>query len=185
MNEDERQRMYARLDKRQEFLLGVFATVRRDIAAGRYDNTDACRQWLEQFCEGFGVQICAGEFQLGDSLGINTDPKALATDHWAFADKFAADLPPLDYIVTNYLECFPDPLRVLQQWVGRMREGGVIAVVARNADLYEDVRGPLKNVRRASCFTMNTLSFYLERAGYTVFLRETWEKEIRIAARRR
>lgn len=188
---NERKKMHERIDKREKFLLGVFATVREDIEAGRYDDTEPARQWMEQFCEGVGIQLCAGEFQLADSLGVNTDPKAVATDHWAFADRFAADLPKLDYLVTNYLECFPDPLRVLQDWRPRMKEGAVLAVVARDADQYqkqpgeEGAMGPLVNRRRVSCFTLPTLRFYVERAGYTVFRAEREGKEIRIAARRR
>ena len=184
---DERARMHANLDRRQNFLMEIFASVRKDIDAGRYDNTHACREWLERFAVGVGLNICAGEFSIGNAIGVNNDARALATDHWAFADRFAADMEPLDYIVTNYLECFPDPLRVLQDWRMRMRVGGVIAIVTRNADLYVDgdMRGPLENHRRFSCFTMGTLCFYLERAGFTVYTRETFEKEIRVAARRR
>ena len=182
---DERERMLAELDRREQFLKGVFESVRKDVRLGRYDDTHACREWLAQWCVGVGVNLCAGEFQIADSIGINTDPKALATDHWAFADRFAPELPPLDYVVTNYLECFPDPLRLLMDWHARMRKGGVLAVVARNSALYEQAMGPLENHRRSSCFSINTLCMYLERAGFSVFEIETHEKEIRVAAHRR
>src|SRR3990167_4536233 len=77
-------------------------------------------------------------------------------------------MPPLDYVVTNYLECFPDPLRVLIDWRARLRPGGVLAIVARDSNCYEAHRGPLVNHRRVSCFTLTTLRFYLERAGCDV-----------------
>ena len=164
----EREKMHARLDRRQAYLLSLFAKVRRDIDAGRHDGTESAREWLESFCVGVGVQICSGEFSLGDSLGIDCDPKTLATDHWCWADRYAAGMPPLDYVVTNYLECFPDPLRVLIDWRARLRPGGVLAIVARDSNCYEAPRGPLVNHRRVSCFTLTTLRFYLERAGCDV-----------------
>lgn len=182
---DWRAAVHERLNRREQNLLALFARVRREVDAGKHEESEPGRVWLEQFCQGVGVQLCAGQFQLGDSIGINSDPNAIATDHWCYADRFTGDLPPLDYIVTNYLECFPDPLRVLQSWAGRMRTGGVMAVIARNSELYDNERGPLKNVRRASCFSLKTLAFTLERAGYAVFCKETYEMEIRIAARKR
>lgn len=182
---NEREKMHENLNRREDHVRKIFNKVRRDVDAGRYDGTQACRDWLEQFAVGEGVNICAGEFTIGDSLGINNDPKAVATDHWAFADKWVADLPPLDYLITNYLECFPDPLRVLQDWKGRLKDRtGVIAIVARDSESYDDDLGPLKNHRRVSCFSMKTLRFYVRRAGYTVFRAEHWGREIRVAAHR-
>lgn len=180
----ERARLHARLDARAKVLQELFHQVRREIDNGVFDGTDGGRQWLEQFCIGTGVQECAGDFSLGDSCGTNNDPRKLATDHWCWSDRFTHDMGPLDYIVTNYLETFVDPLNLLNDWHKRIKRGGILAVVCRNADAYDTIAGPLTNPRRACCFTASTLRFYLERAGFEVILTETCEKELRIAARR-
>ena len=178
---DIRAKMHARVDHRFEVMRRLFDTVHHQIDRGVMGGEEG-REWLERHAVGTGINICCGDFPIGESLGADIDIRKLAVDLWAFADRFTHDLPLLDYMVTNYLECFPDPGRVLHEWNQRIRMGGHLAVVCCDSDVYENSTGPLANKRRAHCFTFNTLRFYLSRAGFTV---RDWEKkdlELRVLA---
>ena len=176
--------MIARVNRRKQAILAHCDRVIREIEQGKIGGEEG-RNWLEQFCEGEGVQFCPGDFQIGDSIGVDADLRALGMDLWAYADRFVGSLPPLDYIVTNYLECFPDTIRVLTEWAGLLKQGGTLAIVARDAEMYLAGLGPLANPRRMAVFSQCTLNCYLERAGFTPWRWESFEKEIRVAARRR
>lgn len=176
--------MQRRLNVRRDKILAHLERVREEILSGRIGGEPG-RLWLEQFCVGQGVQLCPGDFSIGDSIGIDVDWRSLAMDMWAYCDRFVADLLPLDYVVTNYLEAFPDTLRFLREWHGMLKPGGMFAVVARDAEEYEEPAGPLTNPRRVSCFTITTLRCYLERAGFEVTQWENLGKELRVAARKR
>jgi SAM-dependent methyltransferase len=106
-------------------------------------------------------------------------------DMWAFADRYIADVPPQDYVISNSLELFPDTLRVLSEWGRLLKTDGTLAVVCRDAEAYEEEAGPLENRHRCSCFTITTLRCYLARAGFEVTQWENYGKELRVAARRR
>jgi hypothetical protein len=173
-----------RIDLRLEKILAHVQKLKREIDSGKIAGEEG-RVWLEQFCEGYGAQICAGDFVIADSIGIDTDVRKLGLDLWAYADRFVGDLQPLDYVVTNYLEAFPDTLRFLYEWAFRMKSGGIFATVCRDAEAYDEPEGPLANPRRVSCFTIVSLRCYLERAGFEVFQWENFGRELRVAARRR
>lgn len=181
---DERVRIRARLDHRKEVLLRHFDSLYRLVDRGDLDGTEDGREWLEKYCVGVGVQLCPGDFALGNSIGIDMDNSKIATDVWGFVDQITGGLPPLDYIVTNYLEHFPDTIRILDDWASNLRPGGVLAIVCRDTDSYHNAIGPLNNDRRHQCFTRRTLTAYLARVGLGVFEWEHAEKELRIAARK-
>lgn len=174
----------ARIDMRVEKILAHVQKLKRQIDAGLIAGEEGWI-WLEQFCVGFGVQLCAGDFAIADAIGIDTDIRKLGLDLWAYADRFVGDMPPLDYVVTNCLELFPDTLRMLTEWGRMMKPGGTWAIVARDAEDYIEEAGPLTNSRRLSCFTIVTLRCYLARAGFEVFKWENFGKELRVAARRK
>lgn len=176
--------MIARVNRRKQAILAHCNRVIREIENGKHAGEEG-RLWLEQFCEGEGVHFCAGEFALSDSLGVDMDARSLALDQWAYADRYLGGKTPLDYIVTNYLESMPDTLRVLTEWGRLLKPGGALAIVARNAEMYGAGEGPLSNPHRVAVFTQTVLTCYLERAGFTPWRWESFEKEIRVAARRR
>ncbi len=184
MTADWRLMQKARIDLRVEKILAHVQKLKRQIDAGQIAGEEG-RIWLEQYCKGVGVQICAGDFAIADAIGIDTDVRKLGLDLWAYADRFVGDLPPLDYVVTNCLEYFPDTLRMLTEWGRMMKPHGVWAIVCRDAEEYEEAQGPLANARRMSCFTITTLRCYLARAGFEVFEWENYGKELRVAARKR
>ena len=182
--EELRSSMHARAYEREKYMREIFSKLHRKIDEGRIGGEEG-RIWLEQFCVGQGVQVCCGDFSIGDSLGIDQDLRMLATDLLAYGDRIPEALAPLDYIVTNYFECFPDPLRVLGQWASVLRPEGILGIVCRDSESYEEQAGPLTNRNRQSCFTITTLRCYLARAGFEVIQWEGLGKELRVAARRR
>ena len=185
MNQGEfRASMHGRIDLRVEKILAHVQKLKRQIDSGQIAGEEG-RIWLEQFCSGVGVQLCAGDFSIADSIGVDTDIRKLGLDLWAYADRFVGDLPPLDYIVTNSLELFPNTLRMLTEWGRMLKNGGVFAIVCRDANEYEEDAGPLVNPRRMACFTLTVLRCYLARAGFEVFTWENFGKELRVAARKR
>ncbi len=173
-----------RIDLRVEKILAHVQKLKRQIDAGQIAGEEG-RVWLEQFCVGVGVQLCAGDFAIKDAIGIDTDIRKLGLDLWAYADRFVGDMAPLDYVVTNSLELFPDTLRMLTEWGRMLKTDGVFAIVGRDAEAYEEEAGPLENAHRMSCFTITTLRCYLARAGFEVFKWENFGKELRVAARKR
>jgi SAM-dependent methyltransferase len=182
--ESMRASMHARLHQREERIHELFKKAHRLVDEGKMGGEEG-RIWLEKYCVGKGVQVCCGDFSLGDSIGVDLDARKVAMDLWIGADLYYLESEPLDYIVTNYLECLPEPLRVLEEWARHVKPGGVLAIVCRDAEAYEDEAGPLVNHRRVSCFTITTLRCYLARAGFEVFAWENLQKELRVAARKR
>lgn len=142
------------------------------------------RIWLDQYAIGLGVNICCGDFSVGESLGIDKDPEKIAIDLWGLADHYYNDLGPLDFVVTNYLEFTPDPLNFIKGWTKKLKPNGIFAVVACNADKYDNWAGPLANHRRINCFTPVTLKMYFQEAGCFVHKIELEDKEVRLAARK-
>lgn len=177
-------RLIARINRRKQAILAHCDRVIREIEQGKHGGEEG-RQWLEQFCEGEGLHFCAGEFALADAVGVDMDARALALDQWAYADRYLGGRGPQDYIVTNYLESMPDTLRVLSDWHRLLKPGGTLAIVARDAEMYAQGEGPLCNRHRVAVFTQTVLHCYLARAGYEPTRWESFEKEIRVAARRR
>jgi len=128
------------------------------------------RQWLDQFARGIGFDIACGDFLIGDvvqALGVDGAPKMLGTDYWSEGDDLSFQpADTLDYIVTNYLDGMPAPLKALSEWRRCIKPGGTIAVVCRDAEVYNSPMGALENARRQSCYTATTLKNYLYRAGF-------------------
>lgn len=138
---------------------------RRGVAPGEED-----RRWLDQFAVGNGLDIACGDFLVGDgdsAQGVDGHERMVGTDYWSEGDELSFQEPgKLDFIVTNYLDGFPTPLKALNEWHRCLRVGGVIAIVCRDADTYKEPAGPLGNLRRQSVFTAVTLPQYLHRAGF-------------------
>jgi len=176
-----RESMLQRLDKREKQILTWTGRLRRQIEAGTLGGEPG-RIWLDQFAVGHGLNIACGDFPIGESLGVDTDPAKIAIDFWGFGDSLQMVDHSIDFVVTNYLECFPDTLKVLSEWYRVLRGGGTLAMVCCNSDKYDNSSGPLANRRRLHCFTEQTLRFYLERVGFSDLSFETCEKELRVVA---
>ena len=181
VSDEEKAAQHAELDHREERMLALFGRLRRQIDQGVVAGSPG-RKWLRQFAFGKGANLCCGDFPIGDSIGIDADWEKLATDLWGYADRPPFEDGTIDYVLTNYLEAFPDTLQVLQNWTKALRVGGILAIVCRNTDAYDNPMGPLTNKHRAHCFSLKTLSCYLQRAGFRVKLHEFHEQELWVAA---
>jgi SAM-dependent methyltransferase len=130
-------------------------------------------KWLEQFAKGEGINICCGDYPIANSTGVDLRLTLASFEGLPLVkgDELPIDDGACDYILTNYLETFSNPVMVLREWRRVLKKGGVLAIVARDAadDRYKDIwGGVLKNRHRFSCFTKETLKFYLQRAGFHV-----------------
>ena len=180
---DYKKQLHERLDARKEKLISFIDRLHRMVDAGQLGG-ESGRIWLDQYAIGVGVNLCCGDFSVGNSLGIDNDPEKIAIDIWGLADHYYNDMPPLDFVVTNYLECFPDPLGVLKNWNKKLKPGGIFAVVACNTDMYANPAGPLANPRRLNCFSTLTLKAYFQAAGFKVEKVDLEDKELRIMGRK-
>jgi len=165
--------MIARLDLRVKTITDKAERIKKGYIAGLPDldgGAEDDRQWLDQFAKGQGFDIACGDFIIGDvvqAIGVDGAPRMLGTDYWSEGDNLSFQpADTLDYIVTNYLDGMPSPLKALNEWYRCIKPGGKIAVVCRDADSYKDDMGPLSNGRRQSCYTATTLKNYLFRAGF-------------------
>lgn len=181
VTEEEKQEQHAELSRRWERMKALFDRLHRQIDQGVVAGSPG-RSWLRKFAVGRGANLCCGDFQIGDSIGIDNDWEKLAIDIWGSADRPPFEDGELDYVLTNYLEAFSDPLQTIQNWTRALRVQGVLAIVCRNTDAYDNPMGPLTNRHRAHCFTLKTLSCYLERAGFRVSQYQFHERELWVAA---
>jgi len=159
------------VDRRVNWIIGHADKVKRNyinrLANGVHPE-QADREWLEQHAKGNGLDIACGDFNIGDSAGVDGDIRKIGVDFHEEGDALAFQEPNrLDYVVTNYLEAFCTPLKVLNEWWRCIRTGGKLAIVCRNADKYDDPKGPLSNVHRQCIYTKTTLSMFLYRAGFS------------------
>ncbi len=181
ISDEEKQAQHAELNVREERIKSLFGRLHRQIDQGVIAGA-AGRKWLRKYAVGKGANLCCGDFTIGDSVGLDADWEKLATDLWCNADRPPFEDGAIDYVLTNYLECFPDTVTALRNWSQALRPGGVFAIVCRNSDAYTNPAGPLDNHRRVHCFNLKTLSFYLSRAGFRVKEHEIDGKELRVAA---
>lgn len=129
---------------------------------------EADRLWLDGFAVGNGLDIACGDFLIGDAQGVDGTEKMIGTDYWSEGDELVFHQPEsLDFVVTNYLDGFANPLKALNEWWRCLASGGVLALTCRDAEMYSTSgKGPLENARRASAFTSVTLAHYMYRAGF-------------------
>ena len=146
------------------------------------------REWLEGFAVGNGLDICCGDYAIGDSLGVDELRTRLAADYPGRGDALAFQgSDELDFIVTNYLEAMPAPLLAFNEWYRCLKDGGVLALVCMDANAYaNNVKNPLgvlSNRRRYNTYTKITLSQYLYRAGFTeIKIEEIGKTRLRASA---
>ena len=180
--------MLERTERRHQSLIAQYERVKRYILRIEDNGGEPDRLWLDKFAKGEGLDICCGSFLIGEAKGVDGDWKdALAADYFLDGDElYIKQGSSLDFVVSNYIEAFPNPLKALNEWWRILRPGGTIALVCRDSDVSEDPMVPLKNPRRASCFTEKTIQFYLRRAGFDSIKIEKNEinKSLRMVAKK-
>ncbi|MHA2066702.1 MAG: hypothetical protein ACXABY_20210 [Candidatus Thorarchaeota archaeon] len=160
-----------RLDRRVQTITDRAEKVKRRYVAdcdriGEAPGEDE-RLWLDQFAKGNGLDIACGDFLCGDANGVDGHERMVGCDWWCEGDELAFQEPgKLDFVVTNYLDGFANPLKALNEWWRCIRPGGIIAIITRDSDAYVGPTGPLENARRQMAYNVNTLKFFLGRAGF-------------------
>ncbi len=152
-------------------------------------DTERDRLWLDQFAVGDGLDICCGDFLIGDSVGVDCNRHYLGADYLQQGDELTFQRSEgLDFIVTNYLEAMPSTLNAFNEWYRCLKPGGRLALVCRNADQYslKNPLGALDNRKRQTTYTSTTLSHYMYRADFVeVVIEETEHGTLRAAAVKR
>jgi len=171
-----RMRMHQRVDKRSYRIHRLIETyIEHPVVGGEED-----RLWLEQYAVGTGLDIACGDFLIGMSIGIDKNNEKLGQTWVGPGDTlYRFDTDSMDYIVSNYFECFPDPSKVLREWHRVLKPGGTLAIVVANAVKYVGELGLFCNEHRLSAFTEQILSNHLHKAQFHDVNIELNEKQIR------
>ncbi len=126
------------------------------------------REFLEKHAVGKGVDICCGDFLIGDSIGVDIDIKVIGTDYLISGDDLTfSKAKEMDYVVSNYIETLPSTLGAMNEWHRCLKVGGVVALVCRDADSFTNREGALRNRYRCHTFNKSTIAQYLNRAGFS------------------
>lgn len=173
-----------KLTKRLESINKQGERVKIFIQSNQFSGS-ADRIWLDQFVRGNGLDICCGNFQNPDAAGVDPDLGIIPADYFMISGDELTQVPneSLDFIITNYFECFPNPLKALHDWHRALKPGATLAMVIRDADAYSDTKDPhgaLTNIRRVNTFNISTICHYVRRAGFKTKFIEKFEGTIRI-----
>lgn len=176
---DYREYMKSVLDKRVEVIKSRVESVKKNYI-DKLDPNDPIakageedRLWLVQFAKGKGLDIACGDFTIGDAEGVDGAEKQIGTVHYTEGDELSFSEPgKYDFVVTNYLDAFPNPLKALNEWWRALKfGGGILAIVCRDAEAPTTNKrpelGPLSNMKRQALYTKVTISQYLYRANFT------------------
>lgn len=148
-------------------------------------------EWLEQFCKGNGFDIACGNFPtiLADGMGavrcIDTGDHA---GNFVNGYRHEGDFLPFlatdscDFIVTNYFEGFPQPVKALNEWYRVLKPGAPLAMIISDAEApeYDKPMGPFTNPRRLHIFTSITIRRYLERSYFREITVEKYLHTLRV-----
>lgn len=158
-----------RIKSRGDSLIaGFIKTTPEDMNTAEED-----RIWLDGFAKGYGIDVCCGDFLVGveeQAIGVDGASSMLGTDIHVEADELSmCTTGGYDYVVTNYLDGLPNPIKGLTEWHRVLKPGGVIAIVCRDAiqaDADNPINGALSNHRKQSAYCAITLKNYLNRCGF-------------------
>ena len=161
----------ARVDRRVTKLLTKYEKLKRLILNRKWTGGEEDRIWLEQFAVGDGMDICPGDFVIGEnSIGIDPSDGMIGADRQMSGDEISYEEPgSLDYIVSNYIDVFPDPFKMFRGWHTLLKRGGTLAFTCRNADAFDELAtpcGPLENKNRHCLYTPKIVGFYLRRFDF-------------------
>lgn len=132
------------------------------------------RLWLDKFAVGTGLDVCCGDFLVGtedQASGVDGDDAAglVGVDYFRQGDDLSfSGSGKLDFVVTNYLDGLPNPIKAFQEFHRVLKDGGKVALVCQDADSYpeNDQYGALRNVRKQSTYTRVTIKHYLSRCDF-------------------
>lgn len=148
----------------------------------------ADRAFLEQYAVGLGIDVCCGDFLIGEdtSIGVDTRKTVLGADYHFSGDDLSFAKPgEMDYVITNYMEAMPNVIKAINEWYRVLKPGGTLAIVCRNAETYPGPEGALKNRHRVHTFTKVTLSHYLGRCNFVdLKIKETTHQSLHVAAKK-
>jgi SAM-dependent methyltransferase len=162
--------MHSRLNYLEKRTLGRIKRMRRYVDQNRIGGEQA-RLWLDEQVKelGDGLDICCGDFLIRGAEGVDGDLKKVGPTYChvsgdELTNHFAKEM---DFIVTNYLEAFPNTLKALNEWNRVLKKDGLLALVCADSEQYEEGLGPLSNRHRLNCFTKTTIRHYLNRSGFS------------------
>jgi SAM-dependent methyltransferase len=189
--EKQKDTLTKRVDLYEKAVAERIKSVRERINSGRYLEDGGGRLWLEGFAKGKGLDICCGNIPMENTLGIDNEWFNIKTGGGGLGplclqrdgdDLGSFDNEELDFIISNYLEVFSSPLKVLNEWNRILIDGGTLALVMSNADAYTEYLGPFCNRHRSSIFTPITINFYLKKAGFSKITINKVNKHMRVSA---
>jgi len=166
-----RKRMHDRLDGRLASLTHKVVKQKRLVDRGKIGGEED-RMWLDAQVKGLGdgLDICCGDFLIQGSEGVDGDLNKFGPIYSTISGDELTNQQngSLDFIVTNYIEAFPNVLKVLNDWMRVLKPGGLLAFICVRADHYnlQDPKGPLSNPHRLSLFNEVTITQYLSRAEF-------------------
>jgi len=189
MTKEERiQSALKRVNRRVEILLHRYDKLKRLIINDGWTGAEEDRIWLEQFAIGVGMDICCGDFVIGEnSIGVDGDYHKIGLDKFTSGDDITDEsADSMDYIVSNYIDAFDSPFKAFTCWHRLLKTDGTLAFTCRNAEVFETDKGPLENRNRRCLYTPKLIKFYMHRLGFTPVVIELSEggKSIRVAARK-
>ena len=188
MGEHHNPRQLARLERRIARYLAKMEKVKNYELAKSSVDGEEIREWLEAKCKGLGVglDVCCGYFPITeDAIGVDSDISVVGTDYAIVADALTPVRDTeLDYVVTNYFDAFSNPVSVLQEWSRVLKSGGLLAISCANADMYDNLDGPLSNRRRSMAYTEKTISQLIYRCGFLDVKVEKHKKNLMVTARK-
>jgi len=145
---------------------------------------------LAYYCVGDGLNIGCGNLSIGNSIGIDANPKCKATRMVAMADDLSfVDDGTYDYIISSACLEHIDrgPVMVLREWLRCIRIGGIIAVIVPDAEYGmwamtgdTGIPGQLAKQNRLMehmhAFTVTTLRMLFEYVGMSVIRCESIDR---------
>lgn len=139
------------------------------------------RLWLDQFANGYGLDICCGDFLVGgedQAIGVDGAATMVGTDFLYSGDDLTFQPSDgLDFIVSNYFDAMPAPLKALNEYNRSLKSGGALALICSDAEFHHpnNPMGALKNARKVSTYSKITLGHYMSRAHFDNIKVETTE----------
>ena len=181
--------LHDRLNAYEKVILTRIERVRRRIDSNIYDDDDGNRVWLEKFTKGKGLDVCCGHIVLDGAEGVDIHPFSRTSGclgplcYIREGDDLGNfEKEGLDFVVSNYMEAFSSPLKVLHEWNRVLRIGGTLALIVSNAERYKAPLGPFCNRNKCNVFTPTTIRFYLAKSGFNMISLEEINKAMRILA---
>lgn len=157
--------MKARLEVRRDKLNKRIDKVIRTEVTEKNSGGEDLRVWLDQFVKGTGVDICCGNFLIGET-GVDSSAYVVGNDYnFSGEDLSTFEPDTMDYIVCNYFDCFDSPLKALNEWWRTLKPGGTLAFICTNAECHP-LEGTLLNGKRRFLYTPHTITQFMNKVKF-------------------